>query len=166
LDFCLQADYHICCITESWLKQTDRSIIASLKQGRYDLVSIPRSGRPGGGIAVMCDRDYKMAVVKSTQPPSFESAEVNINCGNINLPLIVIYRPPANPVTFTQFMSEFDTFLGSIVVDYPDFLMTGDFNIHMNDPDSANTRSFNELLNNYDLQQHVGVPIPTLLEIL
>ena len=55
------------------------------------------------------------------------------------------------------FFEEFSRLLGQIAAEPSGcLLITGDFNFHMDDPDNANAKRFADLLESYDLKQHVN----------
>ena len=55
------------------------------------------------------------------------------------------------------FFEEFSRLLEQIAAEPSGcLLITGDFNFHMDDPDNANAKRFADLLESYDLKQHVN----------
>lgn len=55
------------------------------------------------------------------------------------------------------FFEEFSRLLGQIAAEPSGcLLITGDFNFHMDDPDNASAKRFADLLESYDLKQHVN----------
>ena len=73
-----------------------------------------------------------------------EVKQTRLNIQN-GLRLVIIYRPPysANhPFTVNRFLNDFATYLESIVLSPEPVLITGDFNIHVDDPDCPNQNVF------------------------
>ena len=73
----------------------------------------------------------------------------------------MIYRPPpnaSNGFTFTQFIDEFIDLLTYINATHPNSLIVGDFNIHVDNPNSKEGIRFNEILQEYGFIQHVSFP--------
>ena len=71
-----------------------------------------------------------------------------------------MYRPPttspyAKP--FSVFLSEFSALLSSLTSSKSDYVITGDFNIHLDQPLDPLTQQFNSLLNSCNAVQHVNI---------
>ena len=87
----------------------------------------------------------------------FECAELDLKFNEQNLRIIVIYRPPPsrkNELTQGMFLDDFPIILDELAQSNANFLLAGDFNIHV---DSLNPESikFADLLETADLVQHV-----------
>ena len=159
MDFVSESDYDLCFVTETWLKPKDRNIIAALKGEMFDFISSHRKGRTGGGIGLIFKRNYKVVMANTIELRSFELAEFKVSTDDESISVICIYRPPysANhPVTFSSFMVDFEYYLHKIVTDNRDFIILGDFNIHVNDPDCRDAKNFADLLSANGLKQHVA----------
>ena len=71
--------------------------------------------------------------------------------------LIGVIRSMSLQKTHEDASKEFSRLLEQIVVEPSGcLLITGDFNFHMDDPDNANAKRFADLLESYDLKQHVN----------
>jgi hypothetical protein len=68
----------------------------------------------------------------------------------------VVYRPPPAPTA--TFFDEFGAFLESVALTTGDLLITGDFNIHLDNADNRDTGKFVNLLKSSNLQQLVTFP--------
>jgi len=81
-----------------------------------------------------------------------------------NLVLYNIYRPPRSTtksrhsVSFSQFLEDFQTLIASVSTSPHEFLIAGDFNIHVDDLADSNATQFLSLLDNTNLTQHVFFP--------
>jgi hypothetical protein len=76
------------------------------------------------------------------------------------LTIFKIYSPPTYSKytnSFSEFLTQFDTFLSSVVSIPHVILITGDFNIHVND-NNQQTSQFHSLLDAYGLNQLVDFP--------
>ena len=62
---------------------------------------------------------------------------------------------------FSQFLSDFKDFLSSASTTPHDFLITGDFNIHLDCPSNSDSAQFLSLLSSYNLSQYVAIPTYT-----
>ena len=70
---------------------------------------------------------------------TFEHLEAQLNLHNTSYRVIVVYRPPPsvkNGYTEEQFMDEFSDKLINCTTAHQNLLVMGDFNIHMDKPDS------------------------------
>ena len=71
--------------------------------------------------------------------------------------LYAIYRNPASSVI--AFCEELATILEkNIVVDRGALLLMGYFNIHIYNPSHADTNTFNDFLDNGNIQNHINIP--------
>ena len=70
-------------------------------------------------------------------------------------------RPPpsaANELSFPTFMEEFSDFINEIDSKFKHYVILGDFNIHMDNLASSQTRDFSDILDTFNLTQFVPVP--------
>jgi len=73
---------------------------------------------------------------------------------------MIIYRIPysiKHPITTSTFFEEFTGYLESVIMS-SELLLTGDFNIHVDDPLDTDCVRFLGLLESIGLQLHVDVP--------
>lgn len=54
-----------------------------------------------------------------------------------------------------MFFTEFASLLETLIISPGQLLITGDFNVHVDDENNTNAAAFIELLNTANLQQHV-----------
>src|SRR6266536_3185113 len=86
--------------------------------------------------------------------PSFEAIAASFKISSSSFTILNIYRPP--DLSFPLFLSEFAHLLESLVPSKSELIITGDFNIHMDQQLDLHTISFNTLLSTFDLSQHVN----------
>ena len=76
------------------------------------------------------------------------------------LTIFNIYRLPTSS-KYSQlisiFLDEFQTFLSSAATTPHEFIITGDFNVHLDDPLDSSSQQFTDLLSSTNLTQHVSV---------
>ena len=80
--------------------------------------------------------------------------------------LLLIYRPPPKikptkpPVSnsFSSFFSDFSLLLEDLVSSPSELIITGDFNLHLDDPSCSKSTSFLSLLHTFHLSQLVSFP--------
>ena len=92
---------------------------------------------------------------------SFEASAITLKLRSSKLTVFNVYRPPpssdyAKP--FSTFLEEFHSFLCSAATTPHEFLITGDFNIHVDDPADPHATAFLHLLSDTNLIQHVSFP--------
>ena len=138
-------------ITETWLSPLDSPHLAALNTPPYCFIHNPRdSPHPGGGTGIL----YKSSlIISNISYHSFSHSEA-LSCA-ISSPfsrtfnITLFYRPPSPSID--PFLDEFRLFLHTI---FPNTIILGDFNF----PNPPSTRSLNNLLNSFDLIQHVTFP--------
>jgi len=95
---------------------------------------------------------------------SFELSSVTIKFPHSNLAFYNIYHPPQSntkswhSVSFSQFLEDFQTLISSVSTSPHEFLITDDFNIHVDDLADSNAVQFLSLLDHANLAQHVLFP--------
>ena len=102
-------------------------------------VHVPRLNGRAGGVAILVRLGIQ---VKLNETPSFtshyECMDVQLTTSSTSLRLCVIYRPPPsrkNRFTPTMFLNEWSALLDVVAVDQSRLLLTGDFNIHVDQKD-------------------------------
>ena len=75
--------------------------------------------------------------------------------------IVVVYRPPPssiNGLTSSLFFTEFSSFLEPMVSSPGKLLIVGDFNFAVNNGNDGAALNFLDLLNTFNLTQHIKVP--------
>ena len=159
-------------LTETWINPntTSAQLSDSTPHG-FTLISNPRPVPPtcissvvGGGTAFLIREPLTLISSPSATFKSFELSTVTLKLPHSKLSLFNIYRPPSssaksrNTASFSQFLEDFKTLISSISTLPHDFLITGDFNIHVDDLTDSNTLQFISLLDLANLTQHVSFP--------
>ena len=157
IDCILEHNFDIFVITETWLKEDNRSILPD----GFDCIFRHRQNGKGGGIAVVFRDDIKLQVNDSqSNYITFENIEMTLTSNNnIHHRLIAIYRPPPslqNKFTHNQFLNEFDTFALDISTISQEMTMLGDFNVHIDDNSNSNSIKFKNIISSHNLQQFVA----------
>ena len=84
---------------------------------------------------------------------------------NTKLTVLNIYRPPdtsRGSQPFATFLSEVQSTISEFATVPHHFVITGDFNIHVDDPSDSHARQFSEILSSLNLTQHVTFPTHSL----
>ena len=74
---------------------------------------------------------------------------------------VIVYRPPyssLHPVSTSVFFDEFSQFLENVVMCPEALVISGDFNLHLDDLRDNDTKKFMDLLETFSLSQHVSGP--------
>ena len=110
----------------------------------------------GGGTALLYKETLPVEKVTSATLNSFEFS--------LPVKLIIIYRPPysrAHPIPIGTFFAELIDYLESVILCQHSILITGDFNIHVDNSSNADALKFHDLLESFGLEQHVRGPTHT-----
>ena len=88
-----------------------------------------------------------------------EFSEWRLTQGSFRARLVILYRPPysaKHPATLRMFFDDFTVFLESIILSPEPLIITGDFNIHVNQTDvDSEAMEFLDILESMGLKQHV-----------
>lgn len=157
-DYRSEHNLDIMLFTECWLNDSDPEIGEFENNGDFRFILKPRLGRQGGGVGCLHRSNLPVKKIETKASVTFEHMALDINS---RLTVILVYRPEPslkNPYTMSQFYDEFTELVSHFVSDKRELLITGDFNFHMNCPRSGNTVKFNDVLQMFDLIQHVKGP--------
>ncbi|XP_067426916.1 GRB10-interacting GYF protein 2-like isoform X2 [Thunnus thynnus] len=119
----------------------------------------------GGGVAIQYSQVLQGEKIKLTKkgPETFEYVAAELQHREWGQPVLLInvYRPPGNLNSLTQFhrfLEEFQSLLDEASARYNSIITTGDFNIHVENEMMSSTTEFRQLLEWYNLVQHVEEP--------
>ncbi|XP_061133329.1 uncharacterized protein LOC133153215 [Syngnathus typhle] len=140
-------------ITETWQKPLEYIHLNRATPPGYTYMDKPRDGR-GGGIATIYRQHLKPTAVTITTPSSFEHQSFKLP-GPKPLVTAIIYRPPKPNPAFLSDLSEFLTQLCAIS---PSVILLGDFNIHVDSTTCKTATEFLDILNSFNITQHVDFP--------
>ena len=93
--------------------------------------------------------------------PLLEFSSWSIKLNNKRLRLLIVYRPPYStnhPISTTVFFDEFPKLLEDFTDTNEPILITGDFNIHMEDDSNRDQIRFDDLLQSMGLIPQVTTP--------
>ena len=157
-DFVVDYKVDLLGITETWLHVEGSEVtIGELCPNGYRLLHSPRSAGRGGGVGLL----YKQGIGSKTR--IFEHSFTSFECIDVtfvarkSLRAIVVYRPPGG-ASVGVFLEEFSSLLQETVICPEELLIYGDFNFHMDDKADWDATRFGELLDLFNLKQHVCVP--------
>ena len=156
------ADYNadVAFISETWMPNNENDSNATIKSYGYKFLHDRRRNREksiGGGTGIILKDTLVSKHIKMKQFSSFEHTIVKVKINNNTyLTLISIYR-----VLFVQvnlFLEEFTALLEYLNGNSDPFIIAGDINIHLDNKDNTYTKQFNELLEMFNLIQHIDFP--------
>ena len=128
----------------------------------YTIKNHSRSGRAGGGMALIYKSTLSLVKVAAGEKNILSIRRIyNLRSGADKIKLLVIYSPPystAHRVTVATFLDEFANYLEPITLSPEPLVISGDMNIHVDDPDDSDAIMFPDLLDTYGLTQHVNTP--------
>src|SRR5215469_9808547 len=138
-DFVLDNSLEILTLTEPWLSPDAPSLtLNSLTPPNFQLLHKPRLAE-GGGIAVIYRCYLKVTEVPLPSFSSFGSLCFNLTLPGKLLSFLTVYRPPSS--SLSAFCTEFSDLLSDLCSKPSYLLISGDFNIHLDDPSSPGTVS-------------------------
>lgn len=153
------AECDICFIQETFLRDGDKAKLAEIKEYGWNIISNPRKHRGGGGIAMLYRNTLELKCnTKVTKYKSFQVMELPFNTDHDIVRLVNLYRPPyTKKARYTEcdFLSEFEDYLKDLSQKPGDPIIAGDFNFHMERPDDLYPKKLQQLLDDYQLYQHV-----------
>lgn len=142
-------------ITETWLttNETDAAL-ADLTPPGFSLCQKPRSGRRGGGVALLAALHLQFSEIPLPSMNSLEAIFGKVYTGKDVVHILNIYRPPGKT---DAFFGQFQDILSHAATLAKHLVVMGDFNLHV-DVDSSDSRQFLDMLKSFDLRQHVDFP--------
>ena len=147
-------------LSETWLKSNKNDVTACVKKYGYILLHNRRQGRQkelGGGVGLLLKTGISYKHLNYKQYSSFELTVVKIHVnGNKHLILVSIYRVLF--VSVSIFLDEIVQLFEALVALKDSFILAGDVNIHMDEEGELNTGKFKDILNTFNVVQHVDFP--------
>ena len=157
-------DIDICLVTETWI-QTDHELQildANISRLGYKVIDKCRENKPGGGIACIYKGhlDIRMYTKDNTYT-SFENLTVKRMIKSKLHWISTIHRPPysnRHPIPTSTFIDEFPDHVSHLLCQTDNLIIVGDINIPWNKAENLDTISLTEILELYNLKQHVASP--------
>src|SRR5271156_249265 len=135
VDFVLEHKLDILCITETWLQSEDRFTTNHITPSGYSIISSPRRG---GGIALVIKDVYSFKKLASASFCTFEVLLIQVIAPSKSFVIATIYRPPGS---LGNFFTELSDLISTLIAKYSDFILAGDFNIHVDTASQSPLRS-------------------------
>ena len=156
-EFISDHDIEILSLSETWLSSDALpSTLNALTPPNFSIVHQPRLTGKGGGVAFIYRSFLKTSRITLPTFTSFEALCIQVSISSSTFKLITIYRPPSSGTSI--FMQEFTSLIESLISSPSEFVITGDFNFHVDDPASPPAASFLSILDHFGLSQYVTFP--------
>ena len=160
LNHIMDNDLDFLALTETKLKgdDSDQISIGEMCPPGYRFLHVPRPPKEnagvGGGVGMVFKNtlDVKMVQKRNTFN-SFEYMEVVFTSGSNCVRIIVLYRSPSR--SEAEFFKEFPSFADIKNIKSEHLLLIGDFNFHMDKPETGYAAKFSEFLSSGNYKQHV-----------
>ena len=116
----------------------------------------PRENSRGGGVGILVKKSLRVKKLCSANFCSFENevAFAEYPIGSIRF--VVIYRPPSSQIK--AFLEDFASLLQQLVSISGNLLIVDDFNFHLDDSNNTDATKLHNLLESFNLKQHVATP--------
>ena len=163
INICEQ-EVDICAITETWLRNEDDLATRQIPRDGYKVLSYLRQGRSGGGTALVHQNHINITDLETNHPTltTMETHCFTINIAASHIFLQIIYWFPNT--SMIDFGNELAGHFESHALNLTDkMLLVGDFNIHVDNPD---TILLNNLLASYNLVNRINFPTHKLQHTL
>ncbi|XP_073350788.1 uncharacterized protein [Pagrus major] len=160
VDLITQNNLDVFLTTETWLQyNTAETVLSSASPEDFRFHSQQREGR-GGGVAIQFSEELQGEQLHfdHLNIASFEFVVTVVQHAEWDQPVVIInlYHPPGyNQERFRKFLNEFQSLLDEVKKKYSSIIVTGDFNIHVNNERRSYTDEFEYLLLVNDLEQRV-----------
>ena len=153
----------ICVVTETWLYEEDSDWFDTLclQQHNFAMDNIPRSGRTGGGVALVWKNNIACKRISSESTDILEHATWRLRVNGRNLTIWGMYHPPPsakNRHTNSDFINQFMETYTEIRRKHDNVLVMGDLNLHLSDTTDVDGITFNTNLSLLGLKNHVSFP--------
>lgn len=162
---CLQKDEalsmsHICCLTETWLKESDKNDILQLTESHQ----MYRRDRPSvgattahGGVAIYIKELFHVLQEYDIDSISLEYIALLLEhrANGHRILVVNVYNSPSTPIT--AFLHSFDKLLAILPVRHLPTFLVGDFNINAVSKSSSFTK-LQQVTKHYGFVQYVDKP--------
>ena len=162
MEYLMDKQVDLVFLTETWLCEEDETRVNASecnKNGyRQDIVN--RKNRRGGGLGLIYRETFKVCKCKSKKTQTFEHAIWSIKANDTMSTVLAVYHPPYSekaPITNAMFLDEVTDFLATFLLEYNNTIITGDFNIHVNNTNDPEAQIFLDTMEALGLDNHVNV---------
>ena len=158
LDVLQEHKFQVISLCETWHMDHEDIAIKKVTPEGYKCIEAARprptmakKGRTDshGGVALIYRSNlYARKMSFDFKPTTFEIVAAHVSSVNANAVFIVIYRPGSAAIN-EVFFTEFNSILEAAAVYNSNIVITGDFNIHVDNPEDKNALKFLQLLESF-----------------
>ena len=161
VDFVLQNNLDLVAISETWFKPDDNLVPHECTPAGYSLHHIPRPKKTGGGVALLFRSSLSVSIKNDNiDYLTFESLHAEITCNSRSVRLVNKNRPERDVdgkhVNFSSFLQEFEKLIVNYLLHPSDIILTGDFNIHMDNTSNTYANQFKDLLSAHGIRKYLN----------
>ena len=142
-------------LTEIWLDSAAADTLALSCPTGYSFMNICREVKKGGGLAIIFSDILICKPLCLGTYSSFEYQATILEC-KCPVLMITVYRPPK--LSKALFLTEIADLLSICSTDYDRALLTGDYNLHVDNALDKMAMEFIQLLNSFNFIQHIVGP--------
>ncbi|XP_051244367.1 uncharacterized protein LOC127356568 isoform X4 [Dicentrarchus labrax] len=161
LELITQNNLDVFLTTETWLREDNADrVLREVSPQNYHYYYQVRVGQRGGGVANQFSQELQGENIPFDSLTTFECVVTVLHHDEWNqpVPVINVYHPPGyNRDQFRTFLDEFETLLAHFN-NYNSLIVTGDFNIWVDQERRSFTDEFYHIWPIYNLEQHVREP--------
>ena len=167
-DIILDNELDILVVCESWHVSQDDILLRRSTPPGYCCIGEARPdptegmaatrGGHGGGVVVYYREQFtakKIAIIP--RQTSFEFVCMSLSTTSGPITVVAIYRPGSVPLD-QQFFREFTTLMEFVATYNSEVIISGDFNVHLENPDDRLGKQFLDLIHSFGFAQHVNSP--------
>ena len=143
----------MCLCTETWIKPDDSTTHIALCPPGYKILSVPRDDRVGAEVALVHREEIPVTHNAMYNYESMVCSDFKVSLSSFNLNLAAIYWPPNKSVL--AFTKDILDYMEKNINASGKTLITGDFNIKINNSSSNDTEFLMELFDSFGLVNHI-----------
>ena len=160
MEYLMDKQVDLAILAETWLCEEDETWVnaSECNKNGYRLDTVNRKNRRGG-IGLIYWETFKVCKWKSKKTQTFEHTIWSIKANDTMSTVLAVYHPPYSekaPITNAMFLDEVTDFLATFLVEYNKTIITGNFNIHVNNTNDPEAQIFLDTMEALGLNNHVN----------
>ena len=136
-------------LTATWLSENDSDTTwlqcTVLNKVLYQMLTLNRTGRKGGGVALVAKSHLKVKQTGEGELRSFQFCKWQVQIHHTTITLVSIYHPPYNnktKVINAEFLDEYTDWIAETLANDKNLLICGEYNLHVNNPNDEDVPIF------------------------